>query len=75
LLDAANWELYVSDVYAQLEAFDGQLLALKSNDGVYIINPDSVSPVDGTLMPILLRTGTFNFMHRTDGKFVGPWEE
>ncbi len=70
LLDAANWELYVSDVYAQLEAFDGQLLALKSNDGIYIINPDSVSPVDGTLMPILLRKGTFNFMHRTDGKFV-----
>lgn len=70
LLDAANWELYVADIYAQLEAFDDQLLALKSKDGVYIINPDSISPVDGTLMPVLLRKGTFNFMNRTDGKFA-----
>lgn len=59
LLDISNWKSFNSGVYTQLTAFDGQLLALKSNDGVYTINPE-----DGT--PTLLRSGSFNFMKCTD---------
>ena len=63
LLDITNWKLLNSEVYVQLEVFEGQLMALKSKESVYSINF-----TDGT--PTVFRQGTINYMHKVDGRFV-----
>lgn len=63
LLDASNWVLLNSNVYAQLTVFDNSLLALKSNESVYVMNV-----TDGT--PTLFCKGKFAFLHCTDGTLL-----
>lgn len=63
LLDIANWNLQDNEVYDQLAVFDKQLFALKSKGSVY-----RIGLADD--LPVLLRQGTFNFMHSTNGKLV-----
>ena len=63
LLDAANWVSLNGNVYAQLAVFDNSLLALKSKESVY-----SVNPIDGA--PTLFCKGKFTFLHCTDGTLL-----
>lgn len=63
LLDASNWVLLNSNVYAQLTIFDNNLLALKSKESVY-----SVNSFDGN--PTLFSKGKFTFLHCTDGMLL-----
>ena len=63
LLDASNWVSLNSNVYTQLAVFDNNLLALKSKESVYSVNPS-----DGK--PTLLSKGKFTFLHCTDGMLL-----
>ena len=63
LLDASNWVLLNSNVYAQLTIFDNNLLALKSKESVYSVNSSDGSPT-------LFSKGKFTFLHCTDGMLL-----
>ena len=63
LLDMANWELLNNNVYVQLTAFQGSLLALKSKESVYSV--DLTTGVHTTF-----HKGKFTFIHYTDGTLI-----
>ena len=63
LLDTANWELLNSEVFAELEVFEQRLMGVKSKIAVC-----DISLTDGSAKNF--RTGTFNFIHCSNGTFV-----
>lgn len=65
LQDISNWKKLNNEVYAQLTTFNGALIALKTKESVYRIDPTNGNST-------LLRKGPFHFMHTTKNKlFVG----
>lgn len=63
LLDSANWELLNSEVFAELEVFGQRLMGVKPKIAVC-----DISLTDGSAKNF--RTGTFNFIHCSNGTFV-----
>ena len=63
LLDAANWIFFDKEVYANLEVFEKNLIALKTKGAAYSINL-----TDG--LPELFCKGPINFIHRADGRLI-----
>ena len=63
LLDATNWVKLNDQVYVQLIPFSERLMALKSRESVYTINPS-----DGT--ETLFRKGPWVFMSSTYGRLL-----